>query len=222
MYVLLRRIIIRLFLPITWRLFKRRPAHALLDFAATEADSGWQFLRAIERLPNAEHRAMLFHNVLEEKEHASEFQALVDGLPGGDAERPSAARNALIDDDENLAAFLAYVYAGELDISQEFSAYAKAVPVPAAQRLFDQIQEDEDGHQDSLWETLITETGDRKEADRLVKKARRRRMWRAWMKFWKRVGDRFMGLWLTLVYAIFGLLLLVAARRRMSEGSLRS
>ena len=218
MYIWIRRWAIRLFLPIRWRLSRRRPARALAEFAATEADSGWQFLRAIDRLEKPEHRALLFHNLLEEKEHAYLFRDLVRRLPGGRAPIAQAERKALIDEEGGLSAFLAYVCAGEMDIAREFEAYAKASSVPEARALFEHVLCDEDGHHDVLWNTLVDELGDEVEAKVLLGRARRQRIWRAWLRFSKRMGDTLLGVWLFAIYLVFGPLLFVASRRRVLEG----
>lgn len=215
MYVTLRRLIIRLFLPITWRLFRRRPSDTLADFAATEADSGWQFLQTIEALDEAEHRALLFDNLLEEMEHAARFRELAARLPGGRVARPTAERHAMIEDGDGLVAFLAYAHAGELDISLEFDAYARAATVPEARTLFREIAADEDDHHHVLWKTLIDATRSEETAHKLVRAARRKRAWKAWLRFSKRLGDAFLGFWLSLIYLLFGWLLVLPSRRRL-------
>ena len=221
MFVFLRRLVIRTAMPMSWRLRRGRAAAALSEFAATEADSGWQFLRAMDCLPSPAHRALMFHNLLEEREHAAGFDALVKALPGGGAERAPAPREALLTGEADLPEFLAYAYAGELDISLEFGSFARAAgSVPAARALFDAIRVDEDGHHHTLWRALQEAVPDEAEAQALVRKARRRRIWKVWLKFSKRIGDAFLGLWLTLVYAVFGLLLVIPSRRRLRRRAL--
>jgi rubrerythrin len=190
----------------------------LAEFAATEADSGWQFLQAFECVKEPKNQALLFQNFLEEKEHASRFDALVRSLPGGEHAGETAPRQSLVSDVDDVAFFLAYMYAGELDISQEFTAYANATAIPAAQALFRYIQEEEEGHHEKLWAVLVETAGSEAAANKLVKRARRKRAWTAWLRFWSRVGESFMGFWLALVYWVFGPFVSFAGRRRLKRG----
>lgn len=215
MYVTLRRAMIRVLLPFSWWARRRRPAETLAQFAETEADSGWQFLRAFGECDSAVHRAHLFHNLLEESEHASLFTELVNKR-NGLVPPPEDGRHSLLDQEGELAAFLAYVQAGELDIAQEFEAYAKAVPDEDVRTVFQHIMTEEDGHQSSLWLALLDVTGSESKAHQLVGRARRRRAWRAFLRFSKRLGDSLLGLWLTIVYVVAGPFCVLQGRRRLA------
>lgn len=202
-------------MPISWRLFKKRPASVMHEFAVTEEDSGWQFAEAMPLLDDPAHRALLFHNALEEHEHAHRFLSIAIKLPGGAEPRPVVARSFLIDDTHDLAEFLAYVYAGELDISKEFNSYAAAIGRDDVSHLFAEISEEEAGHHSTLKGALLAIAGSEETITGLVKKARRRRLWRAWLKVSKSIGDTFLGLWLVVIYLVFGPLLFWASRSRL-------
>ncbi len=185
-------------------------------FSEIEADSGWQFLRALSRLPSSKHRALLFDAMLEEKEHAAQFSALSHRLAGRRLNRPQLERKALIDEGDGLADFLAYVYAGELDISGEFGAYSRAVPIPEARALFADIQGDEADHHEILWATLTDSAENVERAQVLVRRARRRRAWKDWQGVGKGIGDKLLGFWLMLVFVLLGPFGVFAARRRLA------
>jgi hypothetical protein len=221
-YVFLRRLLIRILLPVWWRVSRRRPADALAEFAATEADSGWQFLYVMDQVESPKDRALIFHNMLEESEHTTLFDDLVRKLRGGVSVMDSAPRNSMVEEQGGLAEFLAYVYAGELDISHEFEAYANATQIEEASALFRHIQEEEEGHHYNLRSVLVAAAGSDARADKLVKQARRRRMWMAWLRFWKRFGERFMGLWLALLYFAFGPFMVLGSRRRLRKGKTKN
>ncbi len=199
----------------SWWMRRRRPAETLAQFAETEADSGWQFLKAFDSCENPVHRAHLFHNLLEECEHASLFTALVEKRHGT-VPPPQNGRLSLLDQEGELGAFLAYVQAGELDIAHEFEAYARAVPDADVRKVFEHIQTEEDGHQSSLWAALLDVTGSEPRAHQLVARARRRRAWRAFLRFSKRLGDGLLGIWLTLVYVVMGPFCAIQGRRRIA------
>ncbi len=217
-YVALRRWAIRVVMPVMWRLWPRRRAHALAEFAATEADSGWQFKQAIERTPDPALKALLFCNLLEEMEHSERFQRLADGMGQGRVGVAPARRTSLATDTSSLRAFIAYVHAGELDISHEFDAYGRAAGVPAISGTFEALREDEEGHQSGLWSALRKLTRSDSEARSLVRRARWRRLYRSWLSVSKQLGDAMLALWLGLAYLLMGPLAVWSSRARMRSG----
>ncbi len=216
MLVAVRRALIRTLLPLSWRLRRARPVETLTQFAETEADSGWQFLRAFERCDDPRHRAHLFRNLLEEREHTSLFVGLVEARGGRVVLSSDGGRTSLLDQENGLAEFLAYVQAGEHDIAQEFQEYAQAVGAADVRAVFDHIQEEEDGHHSTLWQALLAVAGSQERAHQLVRRARRRRGWRTFLRAGKRMGDAFLGLWLTVIYVALGPLSVFAGRRRLN------
>lgn len=215
MFVALRRALIRLLLPLSWRLRRRRPVETLTQFAETESDSGWQFLQAYGRCPDPAHRAHLFLNLLEEREHTSLFVALVEARGARVRFDSDGGRSSLLDQESGLPEFLAYVQAGEHDIAEEFQAYGRAVDASDVREVFEHIQEEEDGHHSTLWQALLAVAGSEERAHQLVRRARRRRAWRTFLRASKRMGDAFLALWLTVFFVLLGPFFALQGRRRL-------
>lgn len=219
MIVWLRKVLIRLLLPVSWFVRRRRPIETLCQFAETESDSGWQFLRAFDQCPDPVQRAHLFHNLLEEREHASLFTELVERRGGRVRLSAENGRTSLLEQEGTLPAFLAYVHAGELDIAHEFGAYARAVPDDDVRKVFEHIKEEEDGHHSNLQGALLAIYPDPVKAAALVSRARRRRTWRAFQRGSKRIGDAFLAVWLVALYIVLGPFCVFQGRRRLARSA---
>ncbi len=159
MRALLRKLAIRTMLPVSWAFSKTRVSRSLLRFAEVEADSAWQFLRAMEVLELPHQRAAMFHDALEEMEHAAGFHSLARAY----AERPLPLcrdrREALLHTPEDLGEFLAYIYEGEREVYGEFEDYCLAIRREDIRAWLQHIREDEAGHQDTALATLVEVLG---------------------------------------------------------------
>jgi rubrerythrin len=218
----LRRFTIRLMIPIVWNISKRRAAKALQTFSATEADSGWQFLYALDAMEDPKLRASLFHNAMEEMYHSAEFEKLSSLFSDEMTTKPKPERKPLYDRTKPLASFLAYVYVGEKDVYDQFDAYSAAVKKAAAveglkHTIFDEAKEDEDGHLKLARQALIEEYGSKARAEREVVKIRLKRAYDSWLRFSKRLGEFSSSLLISAIYFTGGLLFSFPCRKRFSN-----
>lgn len=209
-----RRAAIRLFMPVTWGLSRRRTARKLEEFSTIEADSAWQFLRALEAVEDPDHRARLFNNALEEVHHAALFSRASAEYSDRIQPRPQPEREAIFDPDNGgLRRFLAYAYVGEMDVFQQFEAYHAAARPGPAREAFASAMEDESDHVDLAMAILRKTHGSDKAIRREIRNIRLGRAWRTWLRFSKALGEFTSGVLLTVIYFAFGPWLAWACRR---------
>ena len=127
MSIMWRRLAIRLFLPFTWRFFIRRRGETLHRFSVTEADSAWHFLNALSYVDQPAIRARLFNNALEEVHHAALFAQAAKDVSQTPIHLPIQERGRIYDPQKGLQHFFAFVYVGEKDVYDQFSAYTSAI-----------------------------------------------------------------------------------------------
>ncbi len=212
-----RKILIRTVLPITWRHSRHILATRLLRFAVTESDSGWQILNALQAVDDPKVRAMVLQHALEEIHHASEFTRASKPWLAELPARPLPERDPLFEMEEGvdgLVFFLAYAHVGELDVFDQFASYAAGVGAPEVADVFLEAKLDEYGHISLTW-TLLTSLVDEKRARREVLKVRGRRVYEAWLRFSKGIGDVSFAVLLSTLYLVFGPLLWLPARARL-------
>ncbi len=220
MRALLRKLAIRTMLPVSWAFSKTRVSRSLLRFAEVEADSAWQFLRAMEILEEPHQRAAMFHDALEEMEHAAGFHSLARAY----AERPLPLcrdrREALLHTPEDLGEFLAYIYEGEREVYGEFEDYCLAIRREDIRAWLQHIREDEAGHQDTALATLVEVLGGEDKLKRLIRQIRWRRQKESLVRLSTWIGNLFSGLLLGTIFLVSGPVFWWACRRRL-RASLR-
>lgn len=189
--LLFRRGLIRILLPLTWRPFAKFRAARLARFGVTELDSAWQILHALDALDDPGTRCRVLQHALEEMHHASEF-ARVSRLPHPSVPpTPTPERHAIFRREQGtqgLIAYAAYACVGEEDVLAQFDAYASGVGDKDAEQVFREARLDEHGHVGlcrGLLVGLVGESGARRE----LTLARLRRLWEAWTRLGRDLGD---------------------------------
>ena len=211
----LRRVAIRVVLPISWALSPQRVSQSLLRFAQVEADSAWQFLQAMNVLQRPQQVAAMFHDALEEMEHAAGFHSLARSYAARPLPLCRDRREALLEDTEGLGRFLTYIYEGEREVYEEFEDYARAVGRQDIRAWLQHIREDEEGHQDTALSTLIEVLGGEDQLSQLVRATRWRRTKESLARLSHRLGDLFSGVLLGVIYLFAAPLLGRACQRRI-------
>jgi rubrerythrin len=216
MFTTLRNSITRLVLPIVWGRSSDHAARTLKRFGDTESDSGWQYLQAIEHTDDDALKRMLFSNVLEEYRHSDYFYGAAHQLASSRLHSPPCARTRLVKAPSDMAYFLAYAHECEHSIHGQFDAFASACHLPAVSDVFRRICADEEDHEAQAHDFLLQAVGGEKSRARnMVFKAKRARLYEAWMRGSQRMGDVTFGTLLSIVFFAFGPL--VASRRRAAE-----
>ena len=222
MAMMWRRLTIRVMTPIVWNLSRKRAAQAFQKFSATEADSGWQFLYALEATEDAALRAELFKNAMEEMYHASEFEKLSNLCTNALLSKPKPERKPIYDPRKPYAAFLSYVYVGEKDVYDQFDAYSAALKKAVfgeglSHSVFEEAKEDEDGHLNLAKTELMKEYGSKRAATVEITKIRLKRAYEAWLRFSKRIGEFSSTIILSCLYFVFGSFFVFPCRKLYSS-----
>ncbi len=213
----LRRLAIRSLLPLSWKLSPGRVSSSLLRFAEVEADSAWQFLRAMEVLEQPHQRAAMFHDAIEEMEHSAGFYTLARTYASRPLPLCRDRREALLTGPEGLGEFLTYIYEGEREVYEEFEDYTTAAGRQDIQDWLTHIREDEEGHQDTALATLIEVLGGEQELARLVRSIRWRRNKESLARLSHRIGNLFSGVLLGSIFLVAGPLFGWACKQRMDS-----
>lgn len=213
--MLLRRLLIRALLPLTWRRLSRMKAARLLRFGVTEMDSAWQILHALDRIDDPALRARVLQHALEEVHHAREFTRVAlhvsDTLPP----RPLPEREPILESHAGLAGFVAYAHVGEQDVFDQFDAYAAGIGDTEARSVFREAKLDELGHVSLTW-SILTSVVPEREARRMVWKIRAERLWDVWLRFGKMLGEINATVVLSIIYAVAAPLCARPARRSLA------
>ena len=193
---------IRLILPWSWRLSRRRRGLSLLQFSRVEADSAWQYQRALGVATDPGLRQYLFANALEEHDHARRFMALAQADLSVPPPHGQRARVPLVCDAGDLRDFLAYVHVSEQSIAEEFRLYRKSAGFEAGAALFQEIQEDEERHHTVALEKLQAHGTGNIEAS--VGAAWRRRAYDVALQASETLGHFLFGTAFKALYLVFG------------------
>lgn len=199
-----RRLAIRLALPVSWRLFRRRRGETLHRFSVTEADSAWHFLNALSHVDQPAIRARLFNNALEETHHAALFSQASKDEALAPIHLPITERGTIYDPQRGLQHFYAFIYVGEKDVYDQFDAYASAIGSGSVNEIFSQLKEDEDGHMQFAEQRLAAMDLNRHVVLREVRSIRRRRLLESWGRSLRWVSDLTMTLFLRALYLTLG------------------
>lgn len=215
---MLRRIFIRLVLPLVWRLSRRRAAESLDEFSATELDSAWQSLQTIGALKDPKSRAEAFEHVREEMRHARLFREASSKVRNGPARVPLGERQALaeLSDKDGLMQFFAREYWGEREVNADFAAYLASAPIEEARRVFAAVVADEAGHASFTARAMLRHAPSKGAARRAVRAAAWERLRYSWERFGRFIGEVPAFFIFGAIYLVAALLLSRAARRQLS------
>lgn len=211
----MRCLAVRLFIPVSWRISRRRIAASLRRFSEVEADSAWQMLVALDNVTDPEFRVVLFNNALEEVHHSYIFRGIARQYEDQLASEPTEERHQLFDPRQGLVKFEACHFVGEADVFRDFLAYASASPHADIRQTFMAIRGDEEEHQRLAYAELVRQCGSVAGARRLIWKVRLRRAWEGWVRGCKKFGDCLSFLLLMGIYFSLGTLLAPACRARL-------
>ncbi len=218
MYLLARRILIRALLPLTWRPFARFRASRLARFGVTEADSAWQILHALEAVDDPHLRCKILQHALEEVHHASEFSRVARPHAPELLPRLLPPREPIFRRErglEGLVTFAAYACVGEEDVLSQFDAYAAGIGDGEARAAFREARFDEQGHVGLCRSLLVGLVGEAR-ARRELRWARARRLWEAWTRLGRDIGELSSILIFGLIYVVFGVIGWIPSRARLA------
>lgn len=217
----MRALLIRLLLPLVWRLSRRKAVEGLQRFSATELDSAWQSLHAMNAAAEPSLRAKLFAHALEEFGHARLFAQAAKSLSQALPALVVGERRPLLDaaqGSRGLVSFYAYEALAEASVSREFASYLAAAPYEEARRAFRLALGDEKRHASYTARTLSALAG--ADAARLeLRRARVRRLYESWLRLGRGLGEALYSLLLSLLYFLAGPFLAGPCRRRLSMGN---
>lgn len=216
--MVLRRVLIRIAVPVLWRGVARVQAARLLRFGITEKDSEWQILHALDDIDDPATRARVLQHALEESHHAAEFTRVSLAVDERLPPKPLPPRNPIYETGSGaagLAAFAAYANVGEVDVFEQFDAYAVGIGPGEARSVFRESKLDELGHVGLTRAILDELCPDKRHADWLVTRVRLRRAWDVWLRFGRFLGEVNTTILLCTLYFLAGVLLAVPARRRL-------
>lgn len=215
--LLLRRGIVRILTPMSWRASDERLAKSLNRFSQVEADSSWQMLQALDANTDREFKAELFNNALEEVHHAALFGKLAREFSNVPPSLSAPHRQQLFDPEAGMLEFEAFHFVGETEVYDQFYAYAKAAHRPTVREMFLQIRGDEEEHQKLAYRELVKLSGSEKAAGKLIRRVRRRRLYEAWMRFSTALGDKMSGVLLSVLFFLAAPLFTPMCRKRIND-----
>jgi hypothetical protein len=182
-------------------------------FSQAERGSAYDMVAAVELTERRELRLTYLHHALDEARHARFFRARVQEL--GRLDRAQAAlsdsgslRAAGILGSETLferlgeLEFLAFVHIVEKDALEQFNVYCDHGQAdPKTIEMLRTIGKDEKFHLSYSGRELelYRSAGRGKEVDWALRRVRWRRVWEAWLRFSKDIGDVVSSVWLYLL-----------------------
>lgn len=201
--------LVRFAAPIAWR-DDARIAARLEEFAATEAGSALDMLKAAELTDDPLQRRLFFRHALDEARHASLFRAAARRVHPDP--RHAASEHTLIHATrQNLYAelgpvrFLAFVHLAESRARAQFGALERHfTDRPEIAELFRTVGKDERFHVAySHWLLdRLRKAGRKREVAWALTRVRFDRAWQAWRRAGRRIGDLVSRLLLLLLYFV--------------------
>jgi len=221
----LRKIVIRLILPIWWKIFKNAPAIALNKFAITEVDSAWQSLYALEAAQDPEIKAKLFRHAYEEIAHGELFNDIAQKVSPTLLPRLSPERDPLLktSDSKGFTQFYADEYIGEQRIQIEFETYYNAVPLKPVQEVFGKVKKDEKGHAiytSRMLDKLVNSEPLKRKYQ--ILRARGKYLHQSWLRVSKVLGEINSDILLKIVYFAVGFLLKPSCQQALHKNQEKS
>ena len=217
---LLRRVSIRLVLPLLWRSSQRRTAQRLTSFSATEMDSAWQILRAMGGTADPKLRSRMFQHALEDVHHASEFSRIAGKLEARPRVQPRPARIQIYkgaQEPNALRDFMAFAHVGEHDVARQFQAYAAAIGNVDARDVFLQNWQDEKRHAGLTLQLLRRTSATPADAKWAIRKVRLQRLYETWLRASAVIGEWPPRIVLSVLYLLAGLPLRGAMLARLKS-----
>lgn len=196
----------RIALALAWR-GDAKIARRLAGFAATEAGSALDMLKAAEICGDEKYRRLFFRHALDEARHADMFQGMAKSLASdaaqwGEYAQIHATRQNLLAQ-YGLVRFLAFVHVAETKAAQQFEQLRRRFANrPEIAELFAKVLRDEKFHvaySRHLLDMLIAQ-GQGKEVRAALLKVRWAGAWQAWRRAGRRIGDVLSRGLLTLLY----------------------
>jgi rubrerythrin len=213
------RLVVRLVAPWVWRTPKRVAAK-LEGFAATEAGSALDMLKAAELTEDPELRWLFFRHAMDEARHAQLFGEAARKL-SGDVRPQRSEYNLIHATRQNLferlglVRFIAFVYLAERRGEAQFRGLQEHfADDPELQNLFARIGKDEKFHV-AYSHRLLAEwraSGKGGEVRRALWTVRGKRALDAWRRSGRLLGDVLARVMLTLVYLVVLPLFVVVQR----------
>jgi hypothetical protein len=216
----------RVALPIAWRT-PRSLAARLDGFAATEAGSALDMLKAAELTADPRLRRLFFRHALDEARHASLFrEAALRVHPGGEHARSEhalvRARRQNLFASMGLVDFVAFVHLSERRAARQFALIARhhrRRGVPEIAELFERVLKDERFH--VAYSAHLLErwrrSGRAAEVRWAVLRVRASEAWKAWRRAGRVLGDGLARLGLLALWALVLPLFALAEKRRPPE-----
>ena len=200
----------------------RRRARTLLRFGEVEADGGRDLVRAAEVTPDPLLRKLFLKHALDEQRHADLFRgrglALLRSLPprdGNEAPQWLAPGERGLDDvrveDERDETLLAFLHLSEKAAAHDFAQYIGVLGAdPPTREVFEKVLHDEAFHM-TYTKAQLERVSPRARA--LIWQARRRRLWRAYLRLASGLAGLIGAVVLTLQYFILLPVFALLARR---------
>jgi hypothetical protein len=216
-YSSLRKLAVRLLTPLSWRASDQRMAKSLYRFSQVEADSAWQMLQALNATTDRDFKAALFNNALEEVHHAALFSGLAREFSSIPPSFEAPRRHQIYNPEAGLPEFEAFHFVGEAEVYDQFYAYASAAHRPIVREMFMRIRGDEEEHQKLAYRELTRLCGSEGGARRMIRRVRRQRLYEAWVRLSKAMGDVTSSVLLNVLFFLTAPFFAPACRRRLSD-----
>jgi rubrerythrin len=193
--------------PLVWRNATKISAK-LYGFAATEAGSALDMLKAAELADEPRLRRLFFRHAMDEARHAALFRdaARTLGPTAGDSEyRLIHARRQNLFARMSLTEFIAFVYLAERRGELQFQVLRRHFDdQPELEGLFARVAKDERFHVVYSAQLLdgMRRDGRRGEVRTALLKVRARRAWEAWRRAGRVLGDVMSRVFLSAVYLL--------------------
>lgn len=214
----LRNAVTTLVLPLSWSRGRHHAATTLKRFSEVEFDSAWQYLNAMSYVAKPEVQHVLFHNVMEEIEHSETFLDVSHKLAEQRLIGSTRARVPLVKSEVDIPYFLAFAHESERAVCAQFNGYARACSRYAeASAVFETIAIDEEKHEREARNSLTALIGDERRVTWLIRRARLTKLYEAWLRGTRRLGDAVFAVWIVALFFVFGVFLCRYCKTRLGS-----
>jgi hypothetical protein len=184
---------------------RERVSEVIRKFSTTEADSAWQLVYGINRLSHPLQRASLFHQVLEEMEHAERFESLYREITGRRMPAIIQERLPIYRAREELWKLFPYCQLGEASAARQFGDLARTLPGGSPLRTtLEEIVEEESGHVEKAEELTALTGRSVAEVRAELRRIKLRRARESWLRLGRRMVDAAATAILSLAYHALG------------------
>lgn len=202
---IINKLKVRILMSTLWRWSPKNYIKTISLFSETESDTVWQLVHGFYMLERDEHKIEFFKQILEEDNHAKQFQSLIKNHEYKFKVPPEEKKFLYKRKKDPIWKLLAYCYIGEKEAAEKFQHIYELTNNTDLKNTLRSIIHDETGHVGHANRILIDLGAKPIEIQTEFLKIKIKRKYESIVRNAKMILEVFVDLFLAVIYFIFGI-----------------